>query len=31
VVIGEFEDMLQGFDELGLFSLINIFFVGFTN
>ena len=31
MVIGEFEDMLQGFDELGLFSLINIIFVGFTN
>jgi hypothetical protein len=31
VIIGEFEDMLQGLDKMSLFKVINFAFVGFTN
>jgi hypothetical protein len=31
VIIGEFEDMLQGLDKMSLFKVVNLAFVGFTN
>ncbi len=31
MIIGEFEDMLQGLDKMSLFKVVNLAFVGFTN